>query len=49
MYDYTHMDELSPRKQNTIKNTYSRFTCDYEYVDQLVPAVGAEENTNEEE
>lgn len=49
MYDYTHIEELSPRKQNTLMETYSRFTCDYEYVDQLVPAVGSEETTNEEE
>lgn len=49
MYDYTHIDELSPRKKNTLLQTYSRFSCDYEFVDQLVPAADAEEITNEEE
>ena len=49
MYEYAHIDELSPRKKNTLLETYSRFSYNYEVVDQLVPAGDAEEITNEEE
>ena len=49
MYEYNHLEELTPRKKNTVLDTYSRFSCDYEFVDQLVPAVDAEEIIDEEE
>jgi len=37
MYEYTHVDELTPRRRQAVLNTYARFSNNYEFVDQLVP------------
>jgi hypothetical protein len=36
MYEYNHIDELSPRRKESVLNTYSRFENTYESVDQLL-------------
>jgi hypothetical protein len=48
MYEYNHMDELSPRRKDVVINTYSRFENDYEFVDQLIPIEGQDEEVEKE-
>lgn len=48
MYEYNHIDELSPRRKNTVLDTYSRFENDYEFVDQLIPIEGQDEEVEKE-
>lgn len=45
MYEYNHIDELSPRRKEAVLNTYSRFENTYESVDQLL---STEEQDEEE-
>jgi hypothetical protein len=42
------MDELSPRRKDVVINTYSRFENDYEFVDQLIPIEGQDEEVEKE-
>jgi len=37
MYEYTHIEELTPRRQKVVLSTYSKFLNTYEFVDDLVP------------
>jgi len=48
MYEYNRLDKLSPRRKQTIINTYSRFENDYEFVDQLIPIEGQDEEVEKE-
>jgi len=43
MYEYNHIDELSPRRKEAVLNTYSRFENSYETVDQLLSVEGQDE------
>lgn len=43
MYEYNHIDELSPRRKEAVLNTYSRFENSYEAVDQLLSVEGQDE------
>jgi hypothetical protein len=45
MYEYNNVDELAPRRKETVLKTYSRFENDYESVDQLL---STEEKDEEE-
>jgi len=34
--DYMHIDDLSPRKQETLKNAHGRYRYNYDTVDALL-------------
>lgn len=48
MYQYTHPEELSPRRQQTIMETYGRYVYSFEAVDELVPVEEMEEAEDKE-
>lgn len=35
IYRYMHMEELTPRKQQKVRDSYSRHVYNYDVVDQL--------------
>lgn len=44
MYQYTHADSLTPRRQQTLMDTYSRYVYNFDVVDELVPVEKTEED-----
>jgi len=49
IHDYTHMDEMTPRRQKGLRDVYSKFTYSPEVVDGLLTFDSEEGETSEEE
>jgi len=47
MYEYTHLDDLTPRRKERILETYSKYANNYDFVDELIPV--KEKSTKEED
>lgn len=44
MYQYTHPDSLTPRRKETMMETYNRYVYNFDVVDELVPVEKMEED-----